>query len=77
MFLSYGVAFAGSGIVVGLAAAAVLSRVLASMLYSVTALDPVTYLAVPAALMLAASAACYIPARRAATVDPAETLRIE
>lgn len=77
MFLRYGVAFAGSGIVVGLAAAAMLSRVLSSMLYSVTALDPVTYVAAPAALMLAASAACYIPARRAATVDPAETLRVE
>lgn len=77
MFLRYGVAFTGLGILVGLAAAAALSRILSSLLYGVTALDPVTYVAVPAALMLAALAACYIPARRAATVDPAETLRLE
>jgi putative ABC transport system permease protein len=77
MFLSYGFAFASSGIVLGLAAAAALSRVLSSMLFRVTALDPITYVAVPLALLLAALAACYIPARRAATVDPAETLRSE
>ena len=63
--------------VVGLAASAVLSRVWSSLLYRVTALDPTTYVAVAAALMLAALAACYLPARRAAAVDPAETLRIE
>jgi putative ABC transport system permease protein len=77
MFLRYGVAFAGSGILVGLMASAAVSRVLSSLLYGVTALDPVTYVAVPAALMLAALAACYIPARRAARVDPSEALRME
>jgi putative ABC transport system permease protein len=77
MFLRYGVAFAGAGIVVGLAAAAALSRVLSSLLYGVSALDPVTYVAVPVALLLAVLAACYIPARRAAAVDPAEALRME
>ena len=77
MFLRYGVAFAGFGIGVGLAAAAALSRFLSSLLYGVTAHDPATYVAVPAVLMLAALAACYIPARRAAQVDPAETLRME
>jgi ABC-type antimicrobial peptide transport system permease subunit len=77
MFLRYGIALASCGIVVGLAAAAALSRVLTSELYGVMALDPVTYAVVPPALMLAALAACYIPARRAAAVDPAETLRLE
>jgi predicted permease len=77
MFLFYGVTFTGAGIVVGLTAAAALSRVLSSLLYSVTPLDPVTYVAARVALLLAALAACYIPARRAATVDPVETLRME
>jgi putative ABC transport system permease protein len=77
MFLRYGVAFVGAGIAVGLLAAALLSRILSSLLFSVSALDPVTYVAGPAALLVASLVACYIPARRAARIDPAETLRME
>lgn len=42
-----------------------------------TVLDPATYIAVAAALLFATLAACYLPARLAAAIDPAETLRIE
>jgi hypothetical protein len=77
MFLRYGFTLASPGIVVGLAASIALSRVWSSLLYRVTALDPSTYIAVAVALMLATLAACYIPARFAAAIDPAETLRIE
>ena len=63
--------------VVGVVSAAVLSQLMSSLLFGVAPLDPITYLATPAVLFLAAAAACYIPARRAAAVDPAETLRAE
>lgn len=65
------------GLFVGLIMALVLTRLLASSLYGVTALDPITFLAVPALLLLTTIAACLIPARRAANVDPMITLRYE
>ena len=77
MFLRHGLRLTGIGVAAGLVAAAGLSRSLASLLFGVTPLDPVTYAVMPTILVLAAIAACYIPARRAASVDPAETLRSE
>jgi predicted permease len=77
MFVGQGLSLCGFGVVVGLVSAAGLSRLMSSLLFGVTALDPITYIATPAILFLAATAACYIPARRAAAVDPAETLRSE
>jgi ABC-type antimicrobial peptide transport system permease subunit len=69
------VALAGAG--VGLAAAFVLARGMASLLFGVSAFDPLTFASVPLLLLLAALLACYLPARRAAAVDPAATLRSE
>lgn len=65
------------GIVAGLAVAAALSRVVASLLFGVSALDPVTFVAVPAFLLLVALAATLIPAWRAMRVDPIVALRYE
>jgi putative ABC transport system permease protein len=65
------------GIVVGLAGAFALSRFLASLLYGVKAVDPLTYLAVTAALIAVAIAACWVPASRAMRVDPLVALRAD
>jgi ABC-type antimicrobial peptide transport system permease subunit len=77
MFLKQGLILTGIGLAAGLVAAAGLSRLMISLLYGVTPLDPVTFAAMAVVLVAAAMAACYIPARRAATVDPAVTLRSE
>ena len=77
MFVRHGLALAGVGVVVGLAAAAALTRLMSTLLYGVTPLDPVTYLAVPVVLLAATALASYVPARRAASVDPVEALALE
>ena len=77
MFLRRGLLLAGAGIALGLAVSASLSRLMSSLLFGVAPLDPATYGATAALLLIAAMAATYIPARRAASVDPAETLRGE
>ncbi len=77
MFVKQGVVLAAIGCGVGFAGAAGLGRLMKALLYGVTPLDPVTYAAMPAVLLAAAVVACYFPARRAAAVDPAETLRAE
>jgi ABC-type lipoprotein release transport system permease subunit len=53
------------------------TRVLASLLFEVSPVDPATYVAVAAGLLAAAAAASYLPAHRASTVDPVEALRVE
>ena len=75
MFLRYGVVSTGVGISIGLTAAAGLSRLMSSLLFGVTALDPATFALTAAVLFVVTIAACYIPARRAASIDPIETLR--
>jgi len=65
------------GACAGVAGALLLTRYLAALLYGVTATDPVTYAAVVIALGLAASAASFLPARRASRLDPAVALRHE
>ena len=75
LVLRQGLILAGLGAVVGLAAAALATRALTSWLYGVAPLDPVTFAAVPVVLGLATLAACVIPARRAAAVDPVQALR--
>lgn len=77
MFVRYGLVLTGIGAAIGLGVASVLTRLMETLLFGVSRLDPLTYLAVPAALMLAAACAAYVPARRAAAVDPVETLRAE
>jgi putative ABC transport system permease protein len=66
-----------TGIAVGLVAAFALTRTIESFLYGVSPTDPVTALAVAAVLLLVAALAAFLPARRAASVDPAVTLRAE
>jgi len=66
-----------AGVGAGLAAAAALTRYLEAMLFGITPLDPVTFIAAPALLALVAGLAALIPARRAATVDPMSALRCE
>jgi ABC-type antimicrobial peptide transport system permease subunit len=73
--LGEGMLVAGIGIVAGIAGAAALSRLLATMLFGVGSHDPFAFAAAPAVLAIAACAACYIPARRAARIDPVSCLR--
>jgi ABC-type antimicrobial peptide transport system permease subunit len=77
MFVRHGLVLAGIGVVTGLAAAAGLTRLMTSLLFEVSPLDPLTYAAVPVVLTTAAVLASYLPARRASAVDPVEALRAE
>ena len=77
MVLRQGLALAGIGACVGLVASLLTTRFLASVLYGVKPTDPLSFAASAIFVVLVALAACWIPARRAATVDPMETLRVE
>lgn len=77
IFVRSGLLLAIAGTALGLAAAAGLSRLMSSLLFGVSPVDPVTFAATPVILLATAVAACYLPARRAARFDPAETLRAE
>jgi len=68
---------AGAGVALGTAAAAASSKLLSRYLFEVAPRDPVTYGLAVAVLMLVALAATFLPARRAASIDPAMTLRLE
>jgi len=72
-----GVSLAVGGIVVGVAASAILTRLMKSLLFGVTATDPATYGGLAALLFTVALIACYVPARRAMRVDPTVALRYE
>jgi len=77
MFISEGACLAAIGIAVGSVAALGLMRLMASMLFGVKPIDPLTYAGVATALAAAAAMASYIPARRAMLVDPMVALRNE
>jgi putative ABC transport system permease protein len=77
MIVKSGVLLAGAGIGIGIVAALLLTRLIASQLYGISPSDAVTFFAVPVALITMATIASYIPARRAARVDPVVALRYE
>jgi putative ABC transport system permease protein len=77
LIVGEGLRLALIGVVVGLAAALALSRLLKTFLFGISAYDPVTFVGVSVLLTLVALAACYFPARRATLVDPLVALRYE
>jgi putative ABC transport system permease protein len=77
MVLGQGMGLALGGVAIGVLGALALTRMVKSLLFDVTPTDPLTFFAVAAVLTIAALAACYIPARRAARVDPLRALRTE
>ena len=77
MVVGEGLKLAVIGVAVGIAGALALTRFLTSLLYGVTPTDPLTFIAVSLIMIAVALVACYIPARRAAKVDPMVALRYE
>jgi putative ABC transport system permease protein len=77
LFAAHGFVLALIGVACGLAGAAALTRVLASQLFDVSPLDPLTYAAVSLGLLVVSTMASYIPTLRALGVDPIDALRTE
>ena len=76
MFVRRGIVLTALGVGVGLIGAAALTRAMSSLLFGVGALDPPTFIAVSVLLIAVATAASYLPARRASIVDPVKALRV-
>src|SRR5687767_2937848 len=74
LVIRQGMALTVIGVIVGLAGALALTRVIGNLLYSVTATDPATFLAIPVVLLFVALLACYLPARHASRLDPTRAL---
>jgi putative ABC transport system permease protein len=72
-----GMLVTAAGLAVGLPVAYALARLLASLIYGVTATDPATFIGIPLALIAAVCLAIYVPARRAMNIDPIVALRYE
>jgi putative ABC transport system permease protein len=77
MVLGYGLVRAVAGIVLGIGIALAVTRFLTSLLFEITPIDPWTYAAVSLVLVLSAVMACYIPASRAAAIQPMQTLKCD
>jgi putative ABC transport system permease protein len=77
MVVGQGIRLVALGIVLGLLSYAAVSHFLRSLVFDVSPLDPISLLVGPAALLVVAALACWVPARRAARVDPMEALRAE
>jgi predicted permease len=77
MVVRQGVWLAAGGVAIGLLAAVALTRIMASFLFAVSPMDPITYIAVAAGLVVVAAAASYVPAYRASTINPVEALRTD
>ncbi|MGD0445129.1 MAG: ABC transporter permease [Edaphobacter sp.] len=77
MFVRQGLWLTGIGVVSGLVVAFITMRLMSSILFNVSPVDPMTYLTITVCLVATAYLACYLPSRRAATVDPVNALRAE
>ena len=73
----HGLALSAVGAVVGLVGAVALGRSMSSLLFGISSLDPMAYIAALGLTLSAAALASYLPARRASTIDPLETLKGE
>jgi ABC-type antimicrobial peptide transport system permease subunit len=76
MVLRQGLQLVLIGLAIGLAGALVLTRVLATLLFGIEPTDGLTFVAMSMVLVAAAAVACFVPARRAASVDPMVALRV-
>jgi ABC-type antimicrobial peptide transport system permease subunit len=77
MFVLGALARVSIGVVVGLVAAFALTRLMSSLLFGIGPMDPAAYIAALGVMIAAAAVASYLPARRAASINPIETLRAE
>lgn len=77
MFVRSALLLTASGVAIGIIGAAAVTQSMKSLLFGITPLDPLTYLTVPLVLCATAVLASYLPARRAAAIDPIEALRVE
>jgi predicted permease len=77
MFVRSALLLTAVGVAIGIGTAAALTQFMKSLLFKISPLDPITYITVPLVLAAAAAFASYLPARRAAAVDPVEALRAE
>jgi predicted permease len=77
MFVRSALVLTAIGVAIGLGAAAALTQLMKSLLFGVSPIDPLTYAAIPIVLAACAAVASYLPARRAASIDPVVALRAE
>ena len=77
MFVRQGLQLTGIGIACGLVVAFISMRLMSSILFNVSPVDPITYIVITVGVVATAYMACYLPSRRAATVDPVHALRAE
>jgi ABC-type antimicrobial peptide transport system permease subunit len=75
LILADGVRLIAVGLLIGIGGAAVLGRLLRQFLFDVSAVDPLTFVMIPAVLIVVAIGACYIPARRASRIAPLDAIR--